>query len=141
MRRALLGGVASMLAVGAVALAPAASKRTDVTPGVARASETCPKELLALGTNPIAAATRAALRVERKRDRPQVRGAAVADSNFDRSPQVVHDCGRKVARRSVVVVIHRRAYDTGRNKSASLALGVVVVGRFRGGWRVWNTLH
>jgi hypothetical protein len=46
-----------------------------------------------------------------------------------------------VARRSVVVTIRRRAYDRGPNRSASLAVGEVVVGRFRAGWRVWNILH
>ena len=114
----------------------------DVTAAAAiRKAPDCPAKLLPLGSNPIGLATRAAMKAERRRDRPQVRGAAVATLNFGRSGQVVHNCGSRIAASSVVVTIHRRAHDSGRNKSASLSEGIVVVGRFQSGWRIWDVLH
>ncbi|HEX2085853.1 MAG TPA: hypothetical protein VHF89_09235 [Solirubrobacteraceae bacterium] len=107
----------------------------------AAAARDCPRDLLPLGRNPIAPATRAALRGFDARDRPQVVGAAIADREFDRAGQVGQSCGPRVAARSVVVALHLRAFDHGPNRSASLAQRTVVVGRFRTGWRVWEVLH
>jgi hypothetical protein len=101
----------------------------------------CPKGLLALGANPLPAGSRAALEKEPPRGEPQVVGAYLGSSGLGRARQVRHKCGQAVAARSVVVEVHRRAHDRGRNRSASLAQGTVVVGRFPGGWRVWDVLH
>ncbi len=97
--------------------------------------------LLGLGRNPLAHASRTALRRERPRERPQVISAAVATERVDRARFVRNACGRHVAARSVVVSVYRRAYDGAPNNSASLAQGTVVVGRFKSGWRIWEVLH
>ena len=132
------------VALAPVAAAVAANASDDKpvrTAAPARSAASCPMKLLSLGANPIGPASRAALRAERPVDRPQIRDAAIASLNFDRSPQVTHNCGRRIAARSIVVTILRRAYQSGPKQSASLSQGVVVVGRFRSGWRVWDVLH
>jgi hypothetical protein len=105
------------------------------------AASGCPSRLLPLGPNPIAAAARVALRGEREADKPRVRAASIASTGQNRGRHVKTMCGDSVARRSVTVDIKRRVYNSGPNNSASLSQSVVVVGRFKSGWRVWTRLH
>jgi len=139
MSRLVLGGVAC----AALFVAPVHGPPHErvVSANAASVRDGCPTGLLTLGSNPVAAASRAALRAEKSGGRPRVTGAAVATTRFDRSSQVGTRCGQRAAARSVVVTIHRRAYDSGDNRSASLSQGTVVVARFRSGWRVWSVLH
>lgn len=127
--------------VTAVVLAGTIERRVAPASAVSKLAASCPTKLLPLGANPVEAASHVALRAERARDLAQVTGAVIATLAFDRSHQVVHNCGSRVAARSVVVTIHRRAYDRGPNKSASLSQGTIVLGRFKSGWRVWDVLH
>jgi hypothetical protein len=133
-RRSAAGIVVAVTLAGCGADGP---DRADVR----RASSHCPEKLLPLGANPLPAASRAALRRESRKADAQITAAYVASGGLGRAAHVRHACGREVAARSVVVEIHRRAHDRGRNKSASLAQGTVVAGRFAGGWRVWDVLH
>jgi hypothetical protein len=78
---------------------------------------------------------------ERSADTPQVVTAGIATTRVGRGGQVAPMCGRGIASRTVAVAIHRRAYDRGPNRSASLADGEVFVARFTTGWRVWYVAH
>ena len=142
MRLALLLVAAALSVVGVAAQDNAGdpSRASQSLPARA-AKQDCPKGLLPLGRNPVSPAAEAALHGERKSDRPRVIGAFVGSAPVGRAPQVVHACGRRIAARSIVVSIDRRAYHSGPDRSASLSQSVVVVGRFRAGWRVWMRLH
>jgi hypothetical protein len=95
------------------------------------------RHLLPLTANPIGPATAAALRHPRPADRPRVVSAALAPDDRERGPEAKFECGARVWRRTVVVYITLRAYLP----SASLSERVVFVGRFRGGYRVWQVVH
>jgi hypothetical protein len=125
--------MARVIAVSAVAglallASGAASSRAVQAAG-------CPKTALPIsGTNPIAAATNAALRRVPLRDRPQVRGAQLAIADTSRGPQVRTQCGQRVAARTIVVYVLRRAYLPAQSASQ----GVYFVSRFAGGYRAWQ---
>jgi hypothetical protein len=97
----------------------------------------CPRGLLPLTRNAIAPATFAALRTVPRRDEPQVTGATFAIHDQNRGPIAKHQCGAAVWRRTVVVYVMRRAYLP----AVSASSGVYFVGRFRGGYRVWQIVH
>jgi hypothetical protein len=98
----------------------------------------CPRAALPIaGTNPIVAATQAALRRVPVRDRPQVRGALLAIADPSRGPQVRTQCGRRVAGRTIIVYVLRRAYLPAQSASQ----GVYFVSRFASGYRVWQVAH
>jgi len=62
----------------------------------------------------------------------------ITTTSAARNGQVRHQCGSRIARRTVVVTIQ----NTALYPSASASLVVVAVSRFRGrGWRVWQQLH
>jgi hypothetical protein len=104
----------------------------------ARLGEKCPKGALALiGTNPIAAATEAALRRVPAKERPQIRGALLAVADPLRGSQVRQQCGRPAAGRTIVVYVLRRAYLPAQSASQ----GVYFVSRFPTGYRVWQVAH
>lgn len=97
-----------------------------------------PRGLLPLsGTNPIGAATAAALRYEHKTSRPQVRGALFATADHDRGPESKFSCGTRVWRRTIVVYILDRAMLPAESASQR----VYFVGRFRSGYHVWQLVH
>ena len=139
MLRVVLGGAAAVILL--LVLLGGRQEPSGAAASAATAPNGCPTALLSLGRNPVAQASRVALEGERKRDRPQVIGAVVATTDFFRSQQVVTRCGRRVASRSVVVSMRRRAFLSGPDQSASLSQSTVVVGRFKSGWRVWDVLH
>lgn len=98
----------------------------------------CPRAALPIaGTNPIGAATNAALRRVPAADKPQVRGALLAIADSSRGPQVKTQCGRAVAGRTIIVYILRRAYLPAQSASQ----GVYFVSRFASGYRVWQIAH
>jgi hypothetical protein len=115
--------IAALTAAGA-APSPAAQSR-------------CPRGLLALPRNAIAPSSAAALRAVPRREDPQVTGAMFAMHDQNRGPIARHQCGTAVWRRTVVVYVLRRAYLP----AISASSGVYFVGRFRGGYRVWQVAH
>jgi hypothetical protein len=128
--------VKRLIAISAVAgLALLASGAASPLPVQAAG---CPRAALPIsGTNPIAAATNAALRRVPVRDRPQVRGAQLAIADISRGPRVKTQCGQRIAARTIVVYILRRAYLPAQ----SAAQGVYFVSRFDRGYRVWQVAH
>ena len=97
-----------------------------------------PRGLLPLtGTNPIGAATAAAMRYEKMSSRPQVRAALFAVADSQRGPQARYSCGTRVWQRTVVVYILDRAMLPAQ----SAAQRVYFVGRFADGYHVWQVVH
>jgi hypothetical protein len=97
----------------------------------------CPHGLLPLGPNSIAPASAAALAREDPKSRPLVVSATLASVDRERGPIATRQCGARVSGRTVVVYIRLRAFG----RSASLSSRVAFVGRFRGGYRVWQVVH
>jgi hypothetical protein len=98
----------------------------------------CPRAALPLsGTNPIGPASAAALWRESASARPQVRGATLAIGDTTRGNQVRRECGQRIAARTVVVYVLRRAFLPAQ----SVSQGVYFVSRFQGGYRVWEAAH
>jgi hypothetical protein len=98
----------------------------------------CPRGARPLsGTNPIGPATQVALGRVPAREKPQVRGAMLAIGDAQRGPQVTTECGRRIAARTIVVYVLRRAYLPAQSASQ----GVYFVSRFAGGYRVWEVAH
>ena len=95
-----------------------------------------PRGLLPLTANPISPSATAALRYARSGNSKVVR-ADPATADHDRGGGARFDCGTRVWRRTVVVYITRRAFKN----SASLSESVFFVGRFKGGYRVWQVVH
>jgi hypothetical protein len=128
-------GMARLVAVVAIAgLALLASGAASSGPD----SAGCPRAALPIaGTNPIAAATTAALRRVPATDKPQVRGALLAIADQLRGRQVKTQCGRLAAGRTIIVYILRRAYLPAQSASQ----GVYFVSRFANGYRVWQVAH
>jgi hypothetical protein len=98
--------------------------------------EVDPRGLLPLAANPIGPSTNAALRYA-KLGKPQVVAADLAADDRQRGPQAKYECGTRVWRRTVVVYITLRAFLP----SESLSQKVFFVGRFKGGYRVWQVVH
>ena len=97
-----------------------------------------PRGLLPLtGINPIGAATAAALRYEQKTSRPQVRAALFAIADHQRGPQAKYSCGVRVWQLTIVVYILDRAMLPAQSASQR----VYFVGRFGGGYHVWQIVH
>jgi hypothetical protein len=97
----------------------------------------CPSGLLPLQTNSIGPATAAALAHEDPKNRPLVVSASLATVDPNRGGIAKRQCGATVWSRTVVVYIRLRAFG----RSASLSSRVDFVGRFRGGYRVWQVVH
>jgi hypothetical protein len=97
-----------------------------------------PREALKLtGANPIGPAGAAALRREEASAKPQVRGATLAIGDTVRGNQVRRECGHRVAARTIVVYVLRRAFLPAQ----SVSQGVYFVSRFPDGYRVWQVAH
>jgi hypothetical protein len=130
--------VASVALVAAVAAEPVSARRTPTcTRGLVQVTRD-PRGLLPLtGSNPIAAASAAALRYEGASARPQVRGATLAIADSGRGPEVKFSCGVRAWQRTVVVYVLDRAMLPAESASQR----VYFVGRFRHGYRVWQVAH
>jgi hypothetical protein len=127
-RRWLVLAVALLAVITVTAVAPASR---------AHRSGACTRRLLPLTANAIGPATRAALRRERPAARPQVASADLATADRERGGEAKFECGARAWRRTVVVYITLRAFLP----SASLSERVDFVGRFKGGYRVWQVVH
>jgi hypothetical protein len=116
----------------------AAAARSPICTRGLTAVERDPRGLLPLSdTNPIAAATTAALRYGQKTSRPQVQAALFATADHDRGSEAKYSCGARVWRRTVVVYVLARAMLPAQ----SAAQGVYFVGRFGDGYHVWQIVH
>jgi hypothetical protein len=116
-------------------------------PASARAAgDDCPKRPLRLPADAVAPASRTALDSQRGRyeqlgTRPLVARAALGEFDRARGEEARRDCGRVVARRTVVVHLES-ASARFRDRSPSLSQGVVFVSRFSGdGYRVWRVVR
>jgi hypothetical protein len=97
-----------------------------------------PRGLLPLSdSNPIGAATTAALRYQQRTSRPQVRAALFAIADRQRGPQARYSCGVRVWQRTIVVYI----LDRSMLPAQSASQRVYFVGRFSGGYHVWQIVH
>ena len=138
MRRLLVLAI-GLFAVVTVTTAASAS-RTGRSPICTRGMVTVqrdPRQLLSLTDDSVGSAARAALRDTRTADRPRVALADLATADRGRGPEAKFECGARVWRRTVVVYITLRAF----RPSASLSERVDFVGRFKGGYRVWQVVH
>jgi hypothetical protein len=97
----------------------------------------CPRGILPLETNSIGPAAAVALAKESAKARPLVVAAISAPGDRDRGPIARRQCGKTAWQRTVVVYIRLRAYAP----SASLSSRVDFVGRFKGGYKVWQVVH
>ncbi len=69
--------------------------------------------------------------------RPLALGASLATADIRRGPLAKHECGTRVWRRTVVVYVRLQAFPPSQSRSQA----VLLVGRFRGGFRVWQVTH
>jgi hypothetical protein len=127
--------VTRVLAVAAaVGLAVVASGAAGSRESAAR----CPRGALPLtAANPIGPAGAAALGREEASAKPQVRGATLAIGDTTRGNQVRRQCGQRIAARTIVVYILRRAFLPAQ----SVSQGVYFVSRFSDGYRAWEVAH
>jgi hypothetical protein len=127
-------------------LAPLVSVALAASGGAHAPATDCPERALPLPAEAIAPAARAALEAQRDRyeelgTRPLVTRAALAGFDEDRGPQARRDCGRRAARRTVVVYLESASAEF-RRRRPSLSQGVVFVSRFPGDrYRVWRVVH
>jgi hypothetical protein len=129
-------GVLAVVVVTVGAPASRASRSPICTRGMVSVQRD-PRHLLPLTDHPVGPAARAALRDTRTADRPQVTLADLATTDRGRGPGAKFECGARVWRRTVVVYVTLRALLP----SASLSEKVFFVGRFKGGYRVWQVVH
>jgi hypothetical protein len=135
--------VFTALAAGGVA---AAASAPDPTAPTGAAANDCPERSLRLPADAVAPAARAALDSQRGRyeelgTRPLVARAALAEFDGVRGREAQRDCGRRVARRTVVVHLES-ASARFRDRNPSLSQGIVFVSRFAGeGYRVWQVVR
>lgn len=123
---------ATVLAVG---IDPVPAARSPICTRGQTNVERDPRGLLPLtDSNPIGAATTAAMRYEPKALRPQVRAALFAIADRQRGPQAKYSCGIRVWQRTIVVYILDRAMLP----AASASQRVYFVGRFADGYHVWQ---
>jgi hypothetical protein len=97
----------------------------------------CPHGILPLQANSIGPAVAAAVKREDPKSRPLVVSATLASVDRERGPMAKRQCGTTIWQRTVVVYIRLRAFAP----SASLSARVDFVGRFKGGYRVWQLVH
>lgn len=71
---------------------------------------------------------------------PEARAVPAAQAGV-RGKSASYYCGPMIAKRTLVVFVHREAFDSGPDRSASLASGVFLVSRFPSAYRIWFTLH
>ncbi len=117
---------------------PAAAAHSPICTRGDTSVERDPRGLLPLtGTNPVAAATVAALRYEPSRSRPQVKAALFATGDRQRGPQARYACGARVWRRTIVVYVTDRVPFPPRARRSA----AYFVGSFESGYRVWQIVH
>jgi hypothetical protein len=123
------------------ALAPASAAATPRSQTCTRGLTTVrfdPRALLPLtGSDAIARAARAAMRLERPSSRPLLASARLATADRWRGPEAKYACGARVWRRTVVVYVTDRAMLPAQSASER----VYFVGRVASGYRVWQVVH
>jgi hypothetical protein len=135
-----ISGVAAAAIVTALALTPGSAGAAQ------RVQAGCPERAQPLPASAVAPAARAALRSQRERyaelgTRPLVSRAVFAEFDGPRGLQARRECGRRVARRTVVVYLDSVSAAF-RRRNPSLSQGVVFVSRFPGGtYRVWRVVR
>jgi hypothetical protein len=138
MRRSLLVLATLSAAVLAVRADRIAAAHSPICTRGQTTVERDPRGLLPLtDVNPIGASAAAALRYEKKADRPQVRAATFATADRERGPQAKYSCGVRVWQRTVVVYVLDRAMLPAQSASQR----VYFVGRFRSGYHVWQVVR
>jgi hypothetical protein len=96
-----------------------------------------PRGLLPLGRSPLEPAMAAARRFIDPKARPLVLGASLAVTDRRQGSAAKLECGARVWRRTVVVYVRLRALMPNQ----SLPQGVLFVGRFKEGYRVWQRVR
>jgi hypothetical protein len=130
----------------AIVVVAAVGAALAATAGAGAPAPDCPQRVLPLPPDAVAPAARAALEAQRGRyeelgTRPLVTRAALATFDEERGPGARRDCGRRVARRTVVVYLESASAEF-RRRRPSLSQGVVFVSRLPGtGFRVWRVVH
>jgi hypothetical protein len=138
MRRPILVLAALAAAVLAVRTDRIAAARSPACTRGQTDIERDPRGLLPLSDmNPIGASAAAALRYEQKASRPQVRAATFAIADRERGAEAKYSCGVRVWRRTIVVYVLDRAMLPAQSASQR----VYFVGRFNGGYQVWQVVH
>ena len=138
MRTFLAVAIALFVAASAVGAGSAAAVRSPICTRGLTTLERDPRGLLPLtGIDPIGAATAAALRYEQKTSRPQVTAALFATADDLRGSEAKYSCGVRVWQRTIVVYILDRAMLPAQSASQR----VYFVGRFSGGYHVWQIVH
>jgi hypothetical protein len=133
-------------ALRAAIVAVAVGAALAATAGAEPPAPDCPQRALPLPPDAVAPAARAALEAQRGRyeelgTRPIVTRAALATFDEARGRGARRDCGRRVARRTVVVHLESASAEF-RRRRPSLSQGVVFVSRVPGsGYRVWRVVH
>jgi hypothetical protein len=142
---------AALAAAGCGGTAAAHGTHRHATAKAHRAKRAgCPTGLLALGSHPAAGAERAAVRqapelyanttgTGKGINTAGVRAtkALSATKAHARGAQIARKCGKRARRRTVVV----RLFFPKMSFSGSLSEGVVFVGHFKDGYRVWKVAH
>jgi hypothetical protein len=122
-------------AAAAAVAAPAPAAHSPVCGHGRTRVERDPRKLLALDRSPLEPAMAAGLKFERPSLKPFVLGASLALVDPRRGPGVKKECGARVWQRTVVVYVRLQALPPSRSER------VLYVGRFRGGYRVWQALR
>jgi hypothetical protein len=127
------------LAAAATALlaGPAPAARSPICTRGQTTVERDPRGLLPLPGAPLEPAMAAARKFFAPKAEPFVLGASLAVSDLRRGSAAKFECGARVWQRTVVVYVRLRAHLPSRR----LSQGVLFVGRFRDGYRVWQRLH
>ena len=129
----LIATLAAAAAVGVAAPAPAA--HSPVCGGGKTTVLRDPRRLRPLDPSPLEKAMAAAAKFEPARLKPLPVGASLALVDPRRGPAVKKECGARVWNRTVIVYMTLRALPPKRSQS------VLYVGRFPGGYRVWQVVR
>lgn len=123
---------------------PSGAEPSGASPGsLPSVRRRCPRRArsaLPIGERAARKAERVVLRREDPGHEP-VAWAAPAPAAGARGGSVRLLCGPRIAERTMVVFVRRRAFDRGPNRSASLGQGVFFVSRFPEGLRIWYSPH
>jgi len=96
-----------------------------------------PRKLLQLDPSPLERAMAAGIRFERAKDKPIALGASLAVVDPRKGPGVKRECGARVWNRTVVVYVGLTALSAKQKRSHP----ILFVGRFPGGYRVWQVVY
>lgn len=115
-------------------------RESDSSAGPPRRCPDRARGALPLGEDAAERAADAVLRREDPGEEPEARAVAAPMAGA-RGANVRFLCGQRIAERTMVVLVHRAAFDRGPSKSASLGQGVFFVSRFPDGYRTWYSPH